>query len=35
MTNLDNEIYGMFDHDLCDLACWLIQYNAKVVLFGG
>jgi hypothetical protein len=35
MTDLDDEIYGMFDDDLCDLACRLIQYDAKVVLSGG
>jgi len=35
MTNLYDEVYGVFDDDLCDLSCWLVQDDAEVVLSGG
>jgi hypothetical protein len=34
MTDLDNKIYGVFDDNLCDLACWLVEDDPKVILFG-
>ena len=32
MTNLNDEIYGVLDNNLCDLACRLVQDDTKVVL---
>jgi len=34
MTNLDNELYGVLDNSLCNLAGGLIQNNTEVVLRG-
>ena len=32
MTNLNNELYGMFHDNLCDLAGRLVQNDTEVVL---
>ena len=32
MTNLDDKIYGVFNNDFCDFACWLVQDETEVVL---
>ena len=32
MTNLDDEIYGVLNDDLCNFPCWLVQNDTEVVL---
>lgn len=34
VTHLDDEIYGVLNDNLCDLAGWLVQDDTEVVLCG-